>query len=87
MKPLIRNCGRIAIERQVDRARQRDPRQNRVDVPAVRLPGRMPGMKPPYFAHVLRDVIGIEDDRRCRSSAKKMMPATIQQVVERHAVG
>ena len=64
LNPLIRNCGRSAIDREVNRAGQRDARQDRVDV--FRGPLARPDARdePAVLPHVLRDVIRIEDDRR-----------------------
>ena len=83
LNPLIRNCGRIAIDRQVDRAGQRDPRQDRVDVlgrPLARPDARD---EPAVLPHVLGDVIGIEDDRRVEVREEDDA-GDVQQVVERH---
>ena len=84
LKPVIRNSGRIAIERQVDGARQRDPRQDRVDVlrgPLARTDARDEAAVLP---HVLGHVIRIEDDRRVEV-AEEDDAGDVEQVVERHA--
>ena len=51
---------------------------------AVRLPGRMPGNEPAVLPHVLRDIIGIEDDRGVEVREEDDA-GDVQQVVERHA--
>ena len=49
---------------------------------AVRRPGRMPGMKPPYFLQIVRDVHGVEDDGRVEV-AEEDDGREVEQIVQR----